>query len=262
VGSAQRAHRFLVCWFAAYLVFFSAAATKLPNYVLPLYPALAILTARFLTRWRAGELAVPRWLMPAGVAALAVAALAVGGGLLVFGDAVKLLPRGARVFPGVERWVVIGLVPLAAAAVMALAARAGDRARFVRAMAAGSVAFTALVAALPPLAVDPYKAPKELVRASGVGDPSRDLRLAHYEWFQPSVVFYARREVVEMKSPEAVAAFFATPTPAYLFVPARTWEALERHVPVPTRVVARHYDFYRNYEVVVVTNEVTAVAGR
>ena len=47
-----RAHRFLVCWFAAYLVVFSAAATKLPNYIFPLYPALAILTARFLIAWR------------------------------------------------------------------------------------------------------------------------------------------------------------------------------------------------------------------
>ena len=60
-------HRFLVAWFVAYLAVFSAAATKLPNYIFPLYPALAILTARFLIAWRDRALATPRWVMAAGV---------------------------------------------------------------------------------------------------------------------------------------------------------------------------------------------------
>ncbi|HEY3787601.1 MAG TPA: glycosyltransferase family 39 protein, partial [Urbifossiella sp.] len=64
--------RFLLCWFAAYLVFFSLVRTKLPNYVLPLYPALAILTARFLIRWRDGELVLPKWVMTASIAATAL----------------------------------------------------------------------------------------------------------------------------------------------------------------------------------------------
>ncbi len=255
LSRAPRAFRFLICWFAAYLVFFSVAATKLPNYMLPVYPALAVLTARFLTRWRGSELVPPRWLMPAGVAALVFTAVAVGGGLLVVGDAVKVLPTGSRVFPGIAPWAVIGLVPLAAAIVMVRALRANDRPRFVRAMAIGAVAFTGLVAAFPALKVNAYKAPKELVRVSGVDDPTRDLRLAQFDWFQPSVVFYARREVTELKSVEQATEFFSVPTPGYLFVPARTWEQfVEAKVAVPTRVVARHYDFYRNCEIVVVTN--------
>ncbi|MCI0704159.1 MAG: glycosyltransferase family 39 protein [Planctomycetia bacterium] len=254
-GLGHRPYRFLVCWFAAYLVFFSAAATKLPNYLLPVYPALAILTAQFLVRWRRGELALPRWVMPVAVGGLVFTAVAVSGGLLVAGDALNFLPAGSRVFPGIERWAVLGVIPLVAAVGMVLAMRSGDRTRFVRTMVVSSVAFTALVAAFPPVAVDSYKAPKELVRASGVGDPSRDLRLAHCDWFQPSVVFYAKREVVELNSAEKVAEFLAIPTPGYLFIPAKTWERIEEKVTVPTRIVARHYDFYRNCEVVVVTNE-------
>jgi hypothetical protein len=230
--------------------------------MLPVYPALAILTARFLTRWLSGALTLPRWMMPSAVAALVCTAVATAGGLLVIGDAVKVLPSGSRVFPGVERWAILGVVPLAAAVAMALAIRANDRGRFVRTMAVASVAFTALLAAFPPLAVDEQKAPRELVRASGVSDPSRDVRLAHFDWFQPSVVFYARREVAEVHSPEAAAWFLAVPTPSYLFVPAKTWERVEAKVWVPTRVVARHHDFYRNYEILVVTNDVTAIASR
>jgi 4-amino-4-deoxy-L-arabinose transferase-like glycosyltransferase len=246
-----------------YLVFFSAAATKLPNYMLPVYPALAILTARFLTRWRGGELAVPRWVMPAAVAGLVLTAIGVGGGLLVAGDTVRVLPAGARVFPGLGWWALLSAIPLAAAAVMVRAVRADNRPRFVRAMTVGAVAFTALLAAFPPLAVDAQKAPRELVRASRVNNPDRDVRLAHFDWFQPSVVFYAQREVVEMPSPELAAEFLAVPTPGYLFVPTRTWEGLvEAKVSVPTRIVTRHHDFLRNCEILVVTNDVTATAGR
>jgi hypothetical protein len=167
------------------------------------------------------------------------------------------------VFPGLGRWAVLAVIPLAAAAVMVLAMRADDRGRFLRAMTVGSIAFTALAAALPPLSIDTQKAPKELVRASGVDDPARDLRLAHFDWFQPSVVFYARREVREVPSPEKAVEFLAVPTPGYLFLPAKTWEqSVEAKVKVPVRVVARHHDFYRNCEILVVTNDVNATAGR
>ena len=39
-----RAVQFLVCWFAVQVTLFSLASTKLPSYVTPCYPALAILT--------------------------------------------------------------------------------------------------------------------------------------------------------------------------------------------------------------------------
>lgn len=42
---------FLLCWIIPYWVFFELLATKLPHYVLPVYPAIAILTAASLTLW-------------------------------------------------------------------------------------------------------------------------------------------------------------------------------------------------------------------
>jgi 4-amino-4-deoxy-L-arabinose transferase-like glycosyltransferase len=261
-AEAARPERFLLCWFGAYLVFFSAAATKLPNYMLPAYPALAVLTARFLMRWRTGEVTVPKWLMPAGVAGVALTGIAVAVGLVVVSGAGGLLPPTARTFPGAERVAVLGAVPLACAVALWLALRANDRARFVRAQAAGAVAFTALIAALASGPFDARKAAKELVRESGVSAPERDIRLAHHDWFQPSVVFYSGREVGEVFGPEAVAEFFAVPTPGYLFVPANTWERIEPVVRVPVRVAARHYDFYRNKEILVVTNDGATTAGR
>src|SRR5262249_43598164 len=53
-GVLPQAHAFLWCWIAVTFIFFSLAATKLPNYILPLYPPAALLTARFLDCWRRG----------------------------------------------------------------------------------------------------------------------------------------------------------------------------------------------------------------
>src|SRR5262249_41297730 len=73
-GAAESAERpalqFLLCWIAVYFLFFSASRTKLPNYVLPLYPAVALLTGRFLDQWRRGEAAAPGWLVGGSLACL------------------------------------------------------------------------------------------------------------------------------------------------------------------------------------------------
>ena len=122
-------------------------------------------------------------------------------------------------------------------------------------MAATAVIFVGLLAAFPPGEWDRYKAPRELVRKSGVDNPGRDVRLAGYDWFQPSVVFYARREVVKLPSPEKAAEFLAVPTPGYLFVPEPTWRKwIQDKVAVPYHEAGRHFDFYRNCDVLVITN--------
>jgi hypothetical protein len=60
-----------------------------------------------------------------------------------------------------------------------------------------------------------------------------------------------------------VSKFLAEPTPGYVFIPTKTWEQLvSAKVGGPWQIVARHYDFYRNCEILVVTNDATATAGR
>ncbi|UMM64092.1 ArnT family glycosyltransferase [Aristophania vespae] len=49
---------FLLCWIVPYWLFFELLATKLPHYVLPTFPAIALLTAASLTLWPA-----PRFLV-------------------------------------------------------------------------------------------------------------------------------------------------------------------------------------------------------
>ena len=48
--SAERneADVFTACWALTWLIFFSLAQTKLPNYILPMYPAIALIVSRSL----------------------------------------------------------------------------------------------------------------------------------------------------------------------------------------------------------------------
>jgi len=248
-----RADRFLLCWLVAYLVVFSAAATKLPNYIFPLYPALAILTARFLIAWRDGILAVPRWVMATGAGALALVG-AIGAGGMILAD---------RTFPGLGVWAAAGLLPIAGAVAMIRAIRRDDRSGAVSSAAAACVVFVGVLVTFPGQVVDRQKAPRELVRASGADNPHRDQRLAAYRWFQPSIVYYSGREVAVLDSPAAVEAFLATPTPGYLFIAEPVWrEAFADRIPVPHRVAARRHDFLEKCEILVISNEVSETARR
>ena len=146
---------------------------------------------------------------------------------------------------------------------MAWFLKKGDRQGVLSAVGLTAMAFVGLIAAFPPLVIDNYKAPRELVRESGVGDPNRDTRVGAFDWFQPSVVFYARREVAKLETPETCAEFLSVPTPGYLFVPEPTWRLwVADKVKVPHRVAARHYDFYKNCDILVITNEPEPTTGR
>jgi 4-amino-4-deoxy-L-arabinose transferase-like glycosyltransferase len=256
LSTEQRANRFLLCWTGAYLVFFSAAATKLPNYIAPLYPAVALLTARFLVRWRDGALQPSRWVMPAAAGGVAVAGVVVAVGLLVAGGVIPVPAKGLRVLPAVAPWAGLGLVLVAGAAAMGWCLRTGNRAGCVTATTVAAVVFVGLMAAFPAVAVDRYKAPKELVAAAGVHQPGREVRLASLDYTQPSVTFYAGRRVERLFAAAAASEFLAMPLPAYLFVPEPVWAAqLAGKVPTPHRVAARRYDLLRNCDILVVTNE-------
>ena len=114
-SNGHRAHRFLLLWVLAYLVFFSFAATKLPNYIAPLYPALALLTANFLHRWANGTLPVARWVMPTAASGMAVIGIVVIVGLLIVGGAIFTNLKGLRLLPDLAPWAALGLLPLGCA---------------------------------------------------------------------------------------------------------------------------------------------------
>jgi 4-amino-4-deoxy-L-arabinose transferase-like glycosyltransferase len=250
--SEADAVRFLVCWVAVYVGFFSLAQTKLPNYVLPAYPPLALLAARYLVRWRAGLTGEARWMMPAALVTTAVIGIGVGVGLAVMGGALTPAVLANRVIDGLAKWAWVGVIPVVGAAAGAWYLRRGRRSGVVTALATTAVAFVGLASGLPVRAVEAHKACRPLVAAAGADRPTDEIRIAYLGYFQPSLVFYCRREVAEVYSPEQALELLRGPLPAYVFCPAEVGERLAGSGTY--RMTGRHRDLYRGIDVVAVSN--------
>ncbi len=254
VSTLSRSHAFLWCWIAVYFVFFSLARTKLPNYILPIYPPVALLTARFLERWRCGALHPSSWTVRVSLVLLALVGIGTTTGLLLASGIWPAPFLRGRFLPGLEAWAVVGVLPVLGAVAGWWFARRQNRGGVVVSVAMAAVLFIGTLAAWGSVAVDRHKAPRTLVQAMGESPTQREIRTACYQYFQPSLVFYCRREVFRLASEQEVREFLSSPLPVYLFVPAAVWDALEASMTGPHRVLGRQRDLYRGCDVLVVTN--------
>jgi 4-amino-4-deoxy-L-arabinose transferase-like glycosyltransferase len=249
------ARRFLWCWAVLYLVFFTAGSTKLPNYVLPVYVPLAVFMGHFLDRWRRGVIQLPPWVMVCGVVYLALVGVGFAVGVLIGSGrlAVPFLDEPPVV--GLEWWAPAGLIPIAAALVAAWRLRRQDRTGVVVAFGTAAVAFVAVLAGGASGVLEDDKSPQALAAAWRGEQSDREVRVGSYRYFQPSLVFYSRREVEKLDTPKDVREFLQSPLESYLCVPERVWnEELLPRVKGPSRVIARRYDLYHKCDVVVVKN--------
>ncbi len=246
---------FLNCWIAVYLLFFSLAGTKLPNYILPVYPAVAILTARFFDSWLRKLIQPPAWIMHVSFGGLALVGLAVAVGLLLAGGIVDLLVLRGRKLPGMEIWAGMAVVPLLGSALAWRLALGNHRRQTVACLLITAVLFIGPLAAWGSIQVDAFKAPRPLVLDGHTCQTDRDIRIGCYQFYQPSLVYYCRREVKVFEEEDQVLEFLQTPLQVYLFVPAKVWEKLATKALGSPHVLARHLDLYKGYEVVVVTNK-------
>jgi 4-amino-4-deoxy-L-arabinose transferase-like glycosyltransferase len=248
------ATRFLIVWVAVPLVFFSLSGTKLPNYVLPIYPALALLTGRALQRWLTGAVRVGARPVLLCLGVLALAGVLITTGLLIAAGQIPLAVLRGRYLPDLARWAALGGIPLGGAIGAAWFALHGRRHAVIGAVAVSAVLFTASVAAWVAPAVDAYKAPRELARAGRVESIDKEIRIGCYQYYQPSLVFYCGTEVLRLGDETSVRDFLSYPFENYLLLPVAAWEGLAGRVDPGYRVIARHYDLYRHTEVLLVSN--------
>jgi 4-amino-4-deoxy-L-arabinose transferase-like glycosyltransferase len=245
---------FLWCWIVVYFAFFSFSRTKLPNYILPIYPAVALLSARFLERWRRGAIQLPAWTMQVAPVALlllgvgTIVALLMAGGMFAPG-----LLRG-RHWPGLELWAGLGAIPLAGALATWWCLRQKRHTGMLAGFMASAVIFFAVLSCGGAIALEAYKAPRDLVRDIPTNLAEHEVRIAAYQYFQPSLVFYCQRQVQHLKDDEATLEFLSNPLQVYLFVPAARWAELAPRVQGTTRLLSTRRDLYQNCDVVVVTN--------
>ncbi|MEJ2434469.1 MAG: glycosyltransferase family 39 protein [Pseudolabrys sp.] len=164
--------KFLLAWLVPSWIVFEAAVTKLPHYVMPLYPAIAILIAGIL---EGGGLSKARWLIWGTVPSL-IALAVVAGFLYIQHD------LGLIAWPSAAAAAVVGLFG------WWLYEVDGPERSLLRGVAASVlVAITVYGIALPALpALFPSAIIAEEVHATGCANP----RVAATGYYQePSLVF-------------------------------------------------------------------------
>jgi hypothetical protein len=180
--------------------------------------------------------------------------LGTAGGFLVAAGVINLPGLKGRQLPGLEWGAILGLVPVLAAGWAWWCLRGNGRGPVVAAVTLAAVVFVGALAAWGGSAVNAYKAPRALVRDIAAHQSEADIRIGCYQYYQPSLVFYARREVARLAAEKDALAFLETPLPVYLLLPGRVWDSLQGKVRTSHQVIGERHDLYRNCAVVVVTN--------
>jgi 4-amino-4-deoxy-L-arabinose transferase-like glycosyltransferase len=207
---------FALAWIVPSWLVFEAVPTKLPHYVMPLYPAIAMITALALSRGfvaphrlreKLAALLIP--FIPAGVTvALAFAAKTLDGRLPWAGTAVLLLST----LVAAQAWRRFVRDEVGAAALLAVAA--------APVLAAG--AFALVQPVMPSLRLSPRLAST----ARALDCPNRAVGTLGYR--EPSLVFLTGTDLHMLPGPREAAEFLKGGTCRIAFVEGRFEEGFRR----------------------------------
>lgn len=177
---------YLLLWVLLPLVFFSLSQSKRPGYILPVFPAVALIAGRALVEGAAARRVAA---LCVGLSALAAVGLALGGGAVVARiDARAVAEALHAVLPA----FAIGLALCAAACVVALRVRAN-------ALLAASLALLPIAVTLGASSVFHAVAEDRSARALSralLAEAPGEFRVVGLQAFPPSLAFYLERNVL------------------------------------------------------------------
>lgn len=265
-GEDRSAVRFLVVWFAIFFVAFSIVRTKLPNYILPLYPAAVLLTAWTLERWRTGAFVLHRGFVGLSVGIFAIVGVAITLAALQLGGAVDLGIPQPWTAPDLAHWCWIGVFPVLGAIVATVYLVRRQRDGVLTSLTVASIACVASIAAGALTPFNVVKPQASLAALLPADHEFREVRLGAFCYERPTLVYYCRREVRRLVTDEQAYGFLAEPLPAYMFIEQTRWENLASRMPPGVHVLGSYPDFYLNGRpILVIANDpghVTWMASR
>jgi 4-amino-4-deoxy-L-arabinose transferase-like glycosyltransferase len=233
----------LACWLGVYLVVFSIASTKLPNYVVPAFPALALATACYLFHLRRAVNVSAAWWPQVAMGVFAVS----GAALIV------ALPIAAHVFVPGEEWLgAVGLLPLVGAAVCWVLFRRGQTNAAVVSFAGCAALLVVTLLAGVAQRVDRHQPIHGiLAEISSHGDQPQ---IAAFGCLEPTWVFYNGRTipVISNDKDQRVADYLAGHRDRFLITTQDGYERLKPDLPAGARILVRTPYFLKAKELVVI----------
>jgi 4-amino-4-deoxy-L-arabinose transferase-like glycosyltransferase len=177
---------FLLCWVGVQVTLFSLAATKLPSYVTPCYPALALLAAYTLVRFQHGRsLGSPIWFQGSLVILVLVSILL----------AIAFVVLAERYLQG--KWqIALVAAPLFVAAVWGLFYFRRSKRRAIQGFAWGAITFYVLFWGWGAVIVDSTRDIQRLL--TDVRQLPDETRVASYRALESSWIFYGQRPIHEL----------------------------------------------------------------
>jgi 4-amino-4-deoxy-L-arabinose transferase-like glycosyltransferase len=257
-----------ICWFAVWLVFWSVCKTKLPHYLLPAYPALALLTACFIDRWLGNPASIARW----GLRNAWISLIVVGVGIMI---AIPILADGKVLtipiltqgfLPGEGRLGLLGLLLALGGAWCWWKTSHGQCNDAGITFAVTSVAFLTAVFGFAALRVDQFQNAKPMMAAiladekgSGVPPAHPSSPVATYRFFRESTVFYGGKPVTKCDNDEAtgrsaqetLARFIARPGRSYVITTAEYEPEIKKAFADDLQVMHRERRFLADGEMVI-----------
>lgn len=217
----RRGLLFLLCWAGLYVGFFSLARTKLPNYVLPAYPPLALLLSWVLVRFREARLEIPGWALRWGAVSLVLAGIGMG---IAFPVVSWLL------LPNYTHLAWLGVLPVLAGVGLLVGRIHEQRARLLQIM--GPCCVLTILSGLALAAPWISQAQESFQlgqKTRQVSEPT--VPLATYRYFTTNLPFYAERPITRYHSVEEIRAYLDRHPHGLLCLRAADWSALLEELP-------------------------------
>jgi 4-amino-4-deoxy-L-arabinose transferase-like glycosyltransferase len=231
----------LTCWFGMFFVFWSICSTKLPHYILPAYPALALLTGSFLETWITQPAGVgPSWMKNAWITTIAVGVcIMVAVGIVAW-----------IYLPGEEFIGLVGMILVAGGGLCLYYAKRQHRQRVVAVFACTAVIFLTAMFGFAAQRVDRHQNAKRLF-AQIRGDSPESATICAYRFFRQSMVYYAGHPVQYCDTPEQLQQFLEQAPHAYVITLDEYEKEVERKHPDRFRVIAREQRFLATGDILV-----------
>jgi 4-amino-4-deoxy-L-arabinose transferase-like glycosyltransferase len=230
---------FTMIWVAALFVFFSISKTKRSEYLLPIFPAMALLVGYVIDRGLAkGAHSGTWWRLYHWPMRLAIGLLFLGG--IGTGVAAAVVDAGAWLGPVLP----IAILATVGAGVAGLLYGKG---RGVAAVVAIVVVFAGGVAWGSVAVIDrmnPEKSTRNFSEAIADRFPEGS-RVYLYNWRSRAIPYYIGRRAKHTKRPEKLALWFDTPERLFIVFKEEDYDRVKGGLPVATYVLHREWVDHR-----------------